>query len=439
MQLEKERSLKREHRMEQRGRITEMSKIKIGVFGAYRGMTMIEVLAKHPDAELVAICDKYKPLLKKCEELARKTDSSITLYEDFDSFFHHDMDAVVLANYANEHAPYAIRLLNSGRHVCSEVLPVETLSQAIDLVEAVEKSKKVYAYAENYCYFTSTQEMKRRYRLGDIGEFMHGEGEYVHDCESIWGDITYGERDHWRNRLYSTYYCTHSLGPIITITGTRPVKVVGFETPSVENMRSKGFPGGTSGMLVMQMDNGATVKSLHGYLKREPHSVWYSIYGKQGMMESGRWQNGIEQVHLFQEGNPLTGNQLSYNPKPPVNTELSNSITTHGGGDFYTMHYFLEKIKGNKDGDECIDIYQALDMSIPGILGYESICRGNIPIAIPNFRNKAEREAYKTHTWCTNPDIAGEKLFPFCSFDNKEIPDEVYETIRKQWLEKQEK
>ena len=43
-------------------------KIKIGVFGAYRGMTMIDVLSRHPDAELVAICDKYQPLLDKCKK-----------------------------------------------------------------------------------------------------------------------------------------------------------------------------------------------------------------------------------------------------------------------------------------------------------------------------------------------------------------------------------
>ena len=39
-----------------------MGKLKIGVFGAYRGMTMINVLLNHPDAELVAVCDKYVPV-----------------------------------------------------------------------------------------------------------------------------------------------------------------------------------------------------------------------------------------------------------------------------------------------------------------------------------------------------------------------------------------
>jgi len=413
-------------------------KIRIGVFGAYRGMTMIEVLSRHPDAELVAICDKFQPLLEKCRQSLEQHGVKATLYQDFDKFFEHDMDAVVLANYANEHAPFAIRLLDSGRHVCSEVLPVETLSQAVALTEAVERSGRVYTYAENYCYFAATQEMKRRYRAGDLGEFTHGEGEYVHDCEAIWGDITYGERDHWRNRLYSCYYCTHSLGPIVTITGTRPVRVVGFENPNVPNMWVKGYSGGASGMLVMQMDNGATVKSLNGYLKREPGSVWYSIYGRKGMMESDRWQQGVQRVHFFQEDGPLTGQDIAYNPRPAVDTELSRSVGSHGGGDFYTMHYFLEKLLDRPGGSETIDVYQALDMALPGILGYKSILSGNTPFEVPNFRDAAAREAYRGDTWCTNPAIAGDSLFPRCSFETPEIPDSVYEQVRGDWEAKQQ-
>lgn len=411
-------------------------KIKVGVFGAYRGMTMINVMARHPDAQLVAICDKYEPLLKRCQKVADETDSKITYYKDFEDFFHHDMDAVVLANYANEHAPYAIRLLRSGRHVVSEVLPVETLSQAVELVEAVEDSKKVYSYAENYCYFAATQEMKRIYKQGDIGEFMHGEGEYVHNCESIWPQITYGDRNHWRNRMYSSYYCTHSLGPILTITGERPVKVVGFETPNSEYMASLGMGAGTSAMILAQMSNGATVKSLHGSLKREPSSVWYSIYGNKGMMESDRWHEGINRIHLFKDGEQRTDTEISYRPKPRISTTLSGITTGHGGSDFYTMHYFIEKVLGRPDGEESIDIYQALDMGLPGILAYRSICNGNIPIEVPDFRNKAEREKYRNDNWCTNPDIAGNNLAPLCSFGSPDISDETYEKVRKMWKDR---
>lgn len=32
------------------------------------------------------------------------------------------------------------------------------------------------------------------------------------------------------------------------------------------------------------------------------------------------------------------------------------------------------------------DIYKALDMRLSGILSYQSICNGNMPIEVPDFR-----------------------------------------------------
>ncbi|MCL2158611.1 MAG: Gfo/Idh/MocA family oxidoreductase, partial [Oscillospiraceae bacterium] len=236
-----------------------MGKIKVGVFGAARGQTMINMLANHPEAELVAVCDKYRPLLDNVQKLADERQLKVALFENFEDFLNCDMDAAVLANYANEHAPFGIRLLKSGRHIMSEVLPCETMAQAVELIEAVEQSDKVYAYAENYCYMPGPFEMRRRYEKGDIGEVQYAEGEYIHDCSSIWPQITYGERDHWRNRSYSTFYCTHSLGPILTITGRRPTQVVGFETNANQKRGSMdvSLKGGSGGLELVTLDNGA--------------------------------------------------------------------------------------------------------------------------------------------------------------------------------------
>ncbi|HEX2952071.1 MAG TPA: Gfo/Idh/MocA family oxidoreductase, partial [Armatimonadota bacterium] len=384
-----------------------MGKVKVGVFGGRRGQTMINVMAKHPDAELVAICDKHTPLLRQCEQMAAAAGSTVTCYTDFDKFFAHDMDAVVLANYATEHVPYAVKLLDSGRHVCSEVLACQTLAEAVQLVEAVERSKKVYTYAENYCYFRGTMEMQRLYRQGDIGEFLHGEGEYVHDCESIWTRITYGERNHWRNWSTSTFYCTHAVGPICTITGTRPTRVIAFETPNV-NKRRFGARGADSAVLVCQMSNGATAKFLPcSMLKRLPESIWYAVYGSKGMMETDRWGETYNRVNVFREGSTLSPTQLSYTPNFPLESELSRTIGGHGGSDFYTMHFFLESILDRPGKAYAIDVYQALDMTLPGTLGYRSIWNGNAPIDVPDFRQPAVREQYRHDNWSVDPQLAG--------------------------------
>ena len=168
-----------------------MKKMKIGVLGAGRGTSMINYCKNADHAELVAICDKWEEGLNRHKNQCKGMD--IAYYTDFEEFIRHDMDAVVLANYANEHAPFAIKAMKAGKHVFSEVLPVQTMKEAVELIEAVEETGMTYAYGENYCYMPAPYEMRRLYRAGKIGEFEYGEGEYIHNCESIWPNITYGE------------------------------------------------------------------------------------------------------------------------------------------------------------------------------------------------------------------------------------------------------
>lgn len=80
-----------------------MKKIKIGVLGVGRGASMIDYCLKADNAQLVAICDKWEEGLNLQKK--KNPDLNITYYTDFDAFLQHDMNAVVLANYATEHAP----------------------------------------------------------------------------------------------------------------------------------------------------------------------------------------------------------------------------------------------------------------------------------------------------------------------------------------------
>jgi predicted dehydrogenase len=398
---------------------------------------MINALADHPHAEVVAVCDKCRPLLDGVQKFADERQIKIATYENFEDFFSHDMDAAVLVNYANEHAPFAVRLLKSGRHVMSEVLPCETMAQAVELVEAVEQSGKVYAYAENYSYMSGPFEMRRRYESGEIGEVQYAEGEYIHDCSSIWPQITYGEKNHWRNRMHSTFYCTHSLGPILTVTGRRPVQVVGFETNTNikrgENAMSRVMSAG--GIEMVTLDNGAIAKSVHGGLKREPSSVNYEIYGTNGMMETNRWDGG--EMAAYVEGEKLCRGELKrYRPEPFISSELAQS-SGHGGSDFYTTHFFVEKILGSPEAKKySIDVYGAVDMGICGILAYRSILSGNMPIKVPNLRNKEEREAYRNDHACTSPEAAKDELLPVSpNYDIDQIPEDQYQKCRRLWLD----
>ncbi len=407
-----------------------MKKVRIGVMGAYRGTGMISYCNAADNAELVAICDKFRPALDKQRELLG---DGVTYYESFDEFIKHDMDAVVLANYANEHAPFAIRALKAGKHVFSEVLPCQTMKEAVELIDAVEQSGLVYAYGENYCYMPAPAEMRRLYRAGKIGEFEYGEGEYIHNCEPIWHSITYGDPDHWRNNMYATFYCTHSMGPLLHITGLRPVRVTGFEGSKNERNLRTGAKAGALGIEMVELENGGIVKSIHGGLYK--NSVWYSVYGSKGTMESAReiTKNG-EMKTIFVNADeydgeyPSPSHRESYAPHGFTGEALENQFG-HGGSDFYSMYHFVDRILGNKNADT-IDVYEALDMGMVGMFAYRSVLAGGVPMEIPDLRDPAEREKWRNDTACTDPNVAGDMLLPVFSKGNPHIPDEVYTKMK---------
>jgi len=405
-------------------------KVRLGVIGAYRGRSMINYCKYGDNVQLVAICDFREDRLELQKILHAGED--IGYYTDYDEFLKHDMDAVVLANYANEHAPFAIKALRAGKHVLSEVLPVQTMKEAVELIETIEETGLIYSYAENYCYMPAPAEMRRLYRAGKIGEFEYGEGEYVHNCEPIWPDITYGEEDHWRNNMYSTYYCTHSLGPIIHITGLRPVSVTGFEsTKNTRNLRT-GAKGGQFGIEMVELENGGIVKSLHFGLYKD--SIWYSVYGSKGRMESAREDTKTGDIHMIYvntdeyDGQYGEENLIRYKPA----TAEQSEVFGHGGSDFYTVWNFAEKILGNPEA-ETIDIYEALDMFLPGMFAYRSILTGGIPMDIPNLRDPEEREKWRNDTACTDPKAAGDQLLPTSVNGTPEIEPAVYEKVKAEW------
>ena len=409
-----------------------MKKVRIGVLGGYRGSSMINFCKRANNAEVVAICDKLPEVLESQRQNAEGLD--IAFYDNFEDFILHDMDAVVLANYANEHAPFAIRAMERGLHVFSEVLPCQTMKEAVELIETVEKTGKIYAYGENYCYMPAPFEMKKLYKQGEIGEFEYGECEYIHNCEPIWHSITYGEKDHWRNNMYSTFYCTHSLGPIIHATGLRPVSVTGFEGVKAERNFRTGAKSGQFGIEMVTLENGGIVKSIHGGLYK--NSIWYSMYGSKGRMECGREDANDGHIHKIYvnsdkfSGDYDNGKFESYEPKSDIVADIEGF--GHGGSDFYSMYYFVEKILGNHDAD-IIDVYEALDMFLPGMFAFRSILNGGIPVEIPNLRDKNVREQWRNDTTCTDPKVAGDMLLPTFSKGTPDIDDGIYEHMKQLW------
>jgi len=108
--------------------------IRVGVVGVGRGQSFARGSTEVVGMELVALCDLWEERLRQLGE-----ELEVATYTDYDEFLEHDMDAVVLANYFHEHAPFAIRALEAGKHVMSETSANSTLAEGVALCRKVEE------------------------------------------------------------------------------------------------------------------------------------------------------------------------------------------------------------------------------------------------------------------------------------------------------------
>ena len=405
-----------------------MNKLRIGILGASRGMDFAQrILADYEFAELAAVCESYPVLQRKTKELLTEFGIRAEVFSDYDSMLDCGIDAVIIANYANEHCEYAIRALKRGIHVYSEVQPVQTLAEACALCDAVEESGCVYAYGENYAFSDSVQTMRRLYQEGVIGEAVSLDGVFINDCSPKWHLLTRGIRDHWRNYVPSTFYCTHSIAPIFYTTGLRAVRVNGLEIPRMDYLAEVGARSGSAGMEVIELSNGGMARSTHGNL-RHPYEASFRIIGSHGTIEgdSGHLRLLRHQGGFSYDIQSVPTQAPEYRFRP-VGT--GDSVAN---GDYTAFGYFIGAIIGDAEGKQYgIDIYRALDMALPGLLAYRSIVDCGMPYTVPDLRDRTVRDQYRSDHWCTDPRTPSEYCLPTNKSGTPEVAESVYEEVRR--------
>ena len=375
--------------------------IRVGVIGVGRGQDFAAGATDLVGMKLVALCDTWKEKLDKTG-----TKYGVSTYTDYDKFLEHDMDAVVLANYFHEHAPFAIKALAAGKHVMSETSCNATLAEGVELCRAVEKSGKIYMLAENYPYTKFNLEMQRLYRTGEIGQVAYAEGEYNHPGEPDWTNSISVGLNHWRNWNPPSYYCTHALAPLMCITDTMPLSVNGLSitAPEVSDALPRQCDPGIA--MLCRMDNGAVFRIFGLWLPG--HSNWYRVHGTRGAMETTRGPGyfGPEQVRVWHDhwdcpaGTPK---ERTYVPDWPEHGDLADKAG-HGGGDFWTNFEFANAIRSGKQ--PYLNVYRGVAMSSVGILAWKSALADGAPFAVPDFRKEKSRKAFENDHWSPHPSHA---------------------------------
>ena len=373
--------------------------VKIGVFGLGRGSSFYKSIMLN-NGDIVAVCDKREEALAEAKE---KIGSDVAAYTDFDEFINHEgMEAVFLCNYFHEHTPYAIKALERNIHVLSECTSNATMAEGVVLVRAAEKSKAIYMLSENYPFMQFNLEMKRVYEGGTLGKVLFAEGEYNHPLDPFVEPDYFKQLhpypNHWRNWLPRTYYITHSLAPLMNITGAFPKRVTAmpvYKAFEQETLSRLAIADRSAIITILNTDD--SVFRVTGCAGYGAHSNSYRLCCENGQIENVRGGDGkvMLRYNKWQIPEGLERNNY-YSPSWNDPEEELIEQAGHGGGDFLVMREFLNCIRENKQPK--FDVYFATAMASVAILSHRSLLEYGVPYDIPDFRLEEDRAKYENDT-----------------------------------------
>jgi predicted dehydrogenase len=363
-----------------------MDTIRFGVIGLNRGRSFLKICRAVGGATVTALYDVDLP---RAEKTAAEIDARA--FGDYEAFLQWDIDAVVIASPLQFHAAQAIAALNAGKHVLSEVTACLALEDARALVQAQRAAKVIYMLSENYRYFDEVELVKRMHDDRRFGELYFAEGEYIHDCQGLWynadGSLT------WRGQGFLGVYGTHSLGPLLYVTGDRVASVSAIAVPGGKYDPRVTFP--TMHLMHMVTHGGLTFRVRVDHVSRRPHQMaYYSLQGTRGSYEAWRGFGDTTKVWLEDEHEPslfhapaqwhaLSDQAPRYIPDRLAAPPAARS-GGHGTSEYWLLQDFLQAARG--EAPSPIDVYRGLDYTLPGICAQESAIRDGAPIAVPDPR-----------------------------------------------------
>jgi len=340
-------------------------KVRVGIvgygvcrFGAEFGFQ------DHPNVEIVAVSDlipdRREGLMEACR-CGRSYESLEVLVKD------PTIEAVFVATDAPHHAQHCMEVMNHGKHVMTAVPALfGSLEDADRLVETVKRTGMKYMMAETSCFHAPCHAMRTIYRAGGFGRLVFSEGEYYH-----YSPEPIASFKGWRVGMPPLWYPTHSTAYYVGVTGKRytSVSALGFrgdfdafkpganpyDNPFTDEIALfETSEGGVSRMLM--------AKSVHGFVEETGR-----VFGEKGRMDGMQYHGAMADFP-----------DISRPPLPP-----GVPAGGHGGSHGPLMHEFITAIL--EDRQPLVNVYEALAMTVPGVVAHQSALKGGKRLKIPQY------------------------------------------------------
>lgn len=392
-----------------------MQKLKVAIIGGGQfSASFIHLFQAHPMVQEVG-------LVEPNDERRASVASQFGIEQSFSSLeklWDSDFNSVAIFTPRWTHAQIALEALNNGRHVYTAVPMGITHDEVSQLVDVASKTKLTYFMAETSYYYPAVIFSRNKFATGQMGSFVYGEGEYLHDMSHGFTDAYAANGgDEWKSTASfpPMLYSTHSVSTILSVTGAHATSVtcVGLQDSVgdgiFDSKVSKWGNDHSNQIALFKTSDGGVMRIAE--LRRVgtaplESTVRMSIFGTEGSFEQqvgyASWatKNSFDiitdEIGTFSDvENPYSlrsdyispnkwdGGFAKVHDRSQLPKEFLGLSNGHGGSHQFMVDDFVMGAVGERRPP--MDVRDAARFTIPGILAHQSAGMSGKWLDIPHF------------------------------------------------------
>ncbi|MCP3915418.1 MAG: Gfo/Idh/MocA family oxidoreductase [bacterium] len=367
--------------------------LNAAIVGLGFGAEFIPIYQRHPDVDLVAVCQRTKEKLDAVADAfgirKRYTDYAELLADP-------EVDFVHINTPIPDHATQSIRALEAGKHVACTVPMATSVEDCRRIVELTQKTGLRYMMMETVVYSREYLFVKQLYDDGELGKIQFLQASHQQDMD--------GWPDYWPG-LPPMHYATHCVGPCLALTRADAEYVSCFGSGRIRDdlvpHYDSPFAVETTHVKLRNSDLTARIcRSLFDTARQYRES--FDVYGSKKSFEWPLIEGEPPVIHTAKRAEPEIPEKarvpdfahLLPAPIQPFTTkgvyDLENeqhlSFTQgagHGGSHPHLVHEFVSALKEGRDAYP--NAAQSANWTCVGILAHESALEGGKIVALPDF------------------------------------------------------
>ncbi len=368
-------------------------KINVAIVGLGFGAEFIPIYKKHPNANLIAICQRNK---MKLDEIGNAFGIE-KRYSSYDELLKDSsIDAVHINTPIPDHAIQSIKALKAGKHVACTVPMATTVEDCKEIVRLTKETGLTYMMMETVVYAREFLFMKELYDKGELGRLQFLKASHQQDMD--------GWPNYWPG-LPPMYYATHCVGPVLGLMRGEAEYVSCFGSGTIREELHQHYNSPyaveTTHIKLRNSDLSAHIyRSLFDVARQYRES--FEVYGSKKSVEWPLIEGKPLVMHTAKRPEPEIPEEVESPDYAKLLPEPIQRFTTkgvydsdehqhlsftqgagHGGSHPHLIHEFLSALVNKKQPYP--NASQSANITCVGILAHESAKQGGKIIPLPEF------------------------------------------------------